>query len=118
MALTDTEAAFLEDLASAKASWLRAALQAIRSPTPDLAWTRDDAAWLKLREALSAAGCTEQFGVVIDELLAGLVHSFLVTLDGGSALAETTELTVLDAKKRAFRKFLHEYWREHDVGAT
>lgn len=111
MALHPSEAAFLEDLALAKSSWLKTASSAVESEHP-LIWSDQTAAWTRLRQLLAEAGATSEFVAVVDELLSGVLHSVLVTLDGGSHLAETTLIYVTDDKGHTFRRFLHEYWPE------
>jgi hypothetical protein len=54
----------------------------------------------------------------VSELLSRLTHSALVTLDGGSALAETTLLTISDKDGHEFKNFLHEFWPEVDGDAA
>ena len=58
------------------------------------------------------------FITAVSELLSGLTHSTLVTLDGGSALAETTLLTIRDTGGHEFVDFLHESWPEVDGDAA
>lgn len=46
------------------------------------------------------------------ELLSGQAHSFLVALDGGSSLADTTLIAIQDEGGHVFKTFLHEFWPE------
>lgn len=118
MNLHSSEIAFLKDLALAKSSWTSAAAEAISNPQSAV-WIENAEAWSKLSACAQDPEAKEAFVAVVSELLSGLVHSALVSLDGGSALAETTTLSVQDADGYTFKRFLHEFWPEyaHDLHA-
>jgi hypothetical protein len=109
MDLHPSEVALLRDLALAKSSWTSAASEAISNPQAER-WIENEQAWSKLSSLLRDSDSHDAFVAVVSELLSGLMHSVLVTLDGGSALAESTLLTVQDEKGHEFKKFLHEFW--------
>ena len=77
MKLTPSEAAFLEDLARAAASWTSGATAAISNPN-SLIWSENSEAWLKLSSCIRASDVQQEFALVVSELLSGLVHSVLV----------------------------------------
>lgn len=110
MDLHPSEFAFLEQLVSAKASWLEAARSASHDSQAPPSWSDVPQAWDKLISLLETHESRAAFAAVVDELLAGVLHSALVVLDGGSALAEQTTLSIADADGHRFRTFLHEYW--------
>jgi hypothetical protein len=112
MNLHPSEIAFLQDLARAKETWLAGAAEAMSDPTK-VAWSQDSAAWSKLASCVHAANAEEELQSVLSELLSGLIHSVLVSLDGGTVLAETTSLTVRDESGHEFKRFLHEFWPEY-----
>lgn len=112
-----TEAAFLKDLALAKASWVEAATDAIANPASTEDWSEELGGWSILSERLSQPQERAAFRAVVDELLSGVLHSALVTLDGGSQLAETTALTLHDDQGNSFKRFLHEFWPEYSDGS-
>lgn len=109
-----SEIAFLLDLASAKDSWKAAAAEGIADPSA--VWIENTDAWSKLSESLKQAGAVEAFVEVASELMSGLLHSVLVSLDGGTSLAETTLISLRDEKGHEFRRFLHEFWPEYSEG--
>jgi hypothetical protein len=109
MNLHPSEVAFLKALAMAKASWKAAAAEGIASDA--VPWAENDSAWRKLAQSLSSED-RAAFLSVVDDLLSGIIHSTLVTLDGGSALSETTLLTIQDNQGYEFKRFLHEFWPE------
>ncbi|ANH67151.1 hypothetical protein ABE85_05420 [Mitsuaria sp. 7] len=112
MSLHPSESAFLAQLAVAKNSWLTAAQRALASEQGTEPWSETAEAWARLRSRLCTAEDQAAWATVIDELLGGLLHSALVTLDGGSALAETTLLSIEDSDGHQFKTHLHEYWPE------
>ncbi|MFN4121576.1 hypothetical protein [Acidovorax sp.] len=109
MNLRSSEVAFLKALALSNESWSQAAIEALSDP-PSAEWSEQRAAWAALAAHLSNPEAREAFHAVLSELLSGLTHSFLVTLDGGSSLAETTSLTIQDDQGITFKSFLHEFW--------
>ncbi|RVT84905.1 hypothetical protein [Inhella crocodyli] len=111
MKLHPSEIAFLLDLAAAKASWKAAAAAGISNPSA--VWIENANAWSKLSECLKQAGATENFVEVVSELMSGLLHSVLVSLDGGTSLAETTLISLRDEEGHEFKRFLHEFWPEY-----
>lgn len=113
MNLHSSEIALLEDLALAKSSWTSAAAEAISNPQSAV-WIENAEAWSKLSTCVQDSEAKEAFVAVVSELLSGLVHSTLVSLDGGTALAETTTLSIQDAEGYTFKRFLHEFWPEYD----
>ena len=116
MELHPSEAAFLKDLAESRAWWTRAASAGLISS--DVPWSDHPEAWAKLSRVLNTPEAKAAFITAVSELLSGLTHSTLVTLDGGSALAETTLLTIRDADGHEFIDFLHDFWPEVDGDAA
>jgi hypothetical protein len=110
MTLHPSEAAFLSALAQARASWSKTAARGLDNPAATEAWSERTAAWEVLARQLKTTESQEAFKQVVAELLAGVVHSSLVILDGGSALAETTTLAIQDDSGHEFKTFLHEFW--------
>ena len=112
MNLHPSEIALLKDLALAKSSWVSATAEAIKAPR-EAFWVENNAAWSKLSEYLQCSEAKEAFVAVVSELISGVLHSTLVSLDGGSALAETTSLSIKDADGHVFKRCLHEFWPEY-----
>lgn len=116
MELHSSEAAFLKDLAESRAWWTRIASDGLIGS--DVAWSEHPEAWAELSDLLNTPEAKAAFSAAVSELLSGLAHSALVTLDGGSALAETTSLTIRDKDGHEFIDHLHEYWPEFDGDAA
>ena len=110
MTLHPSEAAFLSALAVARDSWVTAAASAVSNPSSAETWSEVTVAWSRLADRLNSPEDKEAFVAAVREVLSGLVHSSLVTVDGGSVLAETTLLTVQDDSGYVFKTFLHEAW--------
>ena len=115
MKLHPSEVALLQDLATAKNWWKSAAAEGISEPRA-AQWIESTEAWSKLSECVAKAGANEAFVDVVSELLSGLIHSVLVSLDGGTSLAETTLITLQDEEGYEFKRFLHEFWPEYADG--
>lgn len=115
MKLHPSETAFLQALATARKSWSKTAATGLKNPAATEVWSENTLAWQSLAKKLDTPESQGAFNQVVAELLAGVLHSSLVVLDGGSALAETTTLTVEDAEGYQFKTFLHEFWSEFDA---
>ncbi|WP_431103221.1 hypothetical protein [Roseateles noduli] len=112
MSVHPSESTFLAQLVTAKNSWLEAAQLAISSAGGTESWSETSEAWARLRQVLRTAEDQSALVAAIDELLSGVLHSALVTLDGGSGLAETTLLSIEDSDGHRFKTHLHEFWPE------
>ena len=107
--LTPLEDAFLRDLALSKRTWLETARGALDGHD-DLIWSECESSWRALAAASANADLRKALLIAIDELLGGLTHSFLVTLDGGTQLAEKTLVEVRGEDEAPFTRGLHEFW--------
>jgi hypothetical protein len=110
--LTQTETAFLNDLEQTKRSWVVAVESALASKLSSQ-WSERPDDWAKLAARLDNPEDKAAMVAVVEELLSGLTHSFLATLDGATALAESTQLDVRGTDGQFFRRYLHEYWPPH-----
>jgi hypothetical protein len=107
--LTSFEQAFLQDLAANKQAWVEAARIALEG-TGSLACSERASTWTKVAAALPDAESRAALVFAIDELLSGICHSFLATLDGATQLAEETLLEVKGSDSVPFKRHLHEFW--------
>lgn len=98
-----------EDMARALEAWSTAASEALTDPQSDLVWVEDEKPYREIQHALVAAGVArETLAKVLSECFRGLGHSFLVALDGGTALAEKGRLYVVDEHGRRVGEGLHD----------
>jgi hypothetical protein len=112
MELHPSELALLRQLALIRDSWESAAASAISTAPAALEWSEVPSEWAKLSSILTTPETQQAFRVVVRELLSGQAHSFLVALDGGSSLADTTLIAIQDEGGHVFKTFLHEFWPE------
>ena len=103
-----TEEALFEDLAEIYDHWVSVAIESTANSEASLKWTDDPEAFKRLGEVLQDTNTMPQFEQAISELLRGVMHSFLVTLDGGTKLAEKTNLSIADDMGYTLPKNLHE----------
>ena len=85
-----TEEALFDDLAEIYDHWISVAMESTSNSEAGLKWADDPEAFKKLGEVLHYTNTLPQFEQAVSELLRGVMHSFLVTLDGGTKLAEET----------------------------
>ncbi len=71
---------------------------------------------MKVAQQLPDQQSKDAFATVVSELLSGLIHSTLVALDGGTALADTTIVSISDSEGYEFKRFLHEFWPDYSEG--
>ena len=108
--LTSPEAKFLEQLAKNSQSWLESATDALEGRGNVEEWSDCPEAWKSLVAALPSGEARAAFKLVLQELLSGVSHSFLATLDGTTSLAESVQLEVCAQDSVPFTRFLHEFW--------
>ena len=111
--MSDLKEKFYEQLARHLVKWRDAGVQAVKDPA-----TAD---WLEMplaAQRLHAKGWTtqelEDLRSLLSECCGGVLHATLVTLDGGSALADTGNVTLVDAAtgKELTDGALHEEFAE------
>jgi hypothetical protein len=109
----DSQEAFLRELAEHCAYWTEAVVEPASDPAASPEWTEHAGAYERLSQTVREAGAVDDLRAVVAEAVAGVVHSVLVTLDGGTALAGRTTLSVMDENGRVFDGHLHELFAEH-----
>ena len=109
----DTTTAFLEDLARHLDTWLAQGVVAMTDTSAELKWTDRPEAFHTIAPHLSTPECRAAVHTALLELLSGLSHSFLVTLDGGTALAQHTTLSLKDSAGQELESGLHERFYDH-----
>ena len=87
---------------------MSAAMESASSSEANLRWTDEPEAFIKLGEVLRDTNTLPHFEQAISELLRGVLHSSLVVLDGGTKLAERTNLSIVDDMGHTLPKNLHE----------
>jgi hypothetical protein len=111
--MSDLREKFYEQLARHLVKWRDAGVRAVNDPK-----TAD---WLEMPSAaqrLHAKGWTpqelEDLRSLLSECCGGILHSTLVTLDGGSALADTGNVKLIDEAtgKELTEGALHEEFAE------
>ena len=109
MDLMATKDDLFEDMARALEAWTTAASEALTDPQSDLVGVDDEKPYREIQHALVAAGVPrETLAKVLSECFRGLGHSFLVALDGGTALAEKGRLYVVDEHGSRVGEGLHD----------
>jgi hypothetical protein len=109
--LTDQERAFLSALAGIHRSWSVAAGDVLEAPAAP-AWVEDAEGVAILRQALTAPEAREAMRALMSQVIGGVLHSVLATLDGDSNAPDTENLSVSASNGAPFRRFLHEYLYE------
>jgi hypothetical protein len=109
--LTAYERAFLSAVAGVHASWIGAGREALEDPQVPV-WVDKPAAVEVLRNALASAEEREAFRSLLTQVIAGVLHSTLVCIDGGSNAPGIDGLSLVGPDGVAFRKYVHEYLYE------
>ncbi len=114
----NTETEFLEELACHHNYWVNVVVNALINHADDLVWTDSPDSFERLRQLLTHSGLGEDLRQVLSESMRGLIHSILLTLDGGTALGERTKLILSDSGGNEFSKDLHNHFvaRQLDTG--
>ena len=109
----NTTTAFLEQLSRSLDLWLAHGVKAMTDPLADLGAVEHPVQFRALATALSTPELRSALHDALSEILEGQTHSILVALDGGSALAEQTTLTLTDSSGHELGPGLHELFSEH-----
>ena len=109
----DSTTAFLEDLARHLDRWVAEGVVAMTDPSSELTWTDRPEAFRTIAPHLSTPECRAAVQSALLELLSGFSHSVLVTLDGGTALADQTSLSLTDSTGQPLESGLHERFYDH-----
>ncbi|GFN32159.1 histidine kinase [Paenibacillus xylaniclasticus] len=88
-----------EHLKAIKDYWTSQATNSL-NPITDLIWTENESEMRLLQEKLSSTQDQEAFRKVQDEVIRGVIHSILVMLDGGDALADKIKLNLVDENSK------------------
>ena len=104
---------FFEEIATIFDNWVETVVKSVSEEKYDLIWTNNPEAFKRIRPILADGNLSNAFETVIREGMQGLLHSILVTFDGGSKLAEKTSLTITDSDGNEFDKHLHELFVTH-----
>jgi len=98
-----------EDMSIALRLWTEGAMESITDKNADLMWTDNEASFRKLQKALAQQGVSkEDVKQVFFECLSGYAVSFLVMLDGGTSLAESGRIFLVDEDGNHLGEGLHE----------
>ena len=110
-----TQQLFFEDLGLTIDSWADAIRALVDESHPDLTWVDNPEAFLRIREVIRDSQSSTELEQVFSEVIRGVIHSVLVTLDGGSKLADTTNLALVDDSGEKLPRNLHEMFVDHLV---
>lgn len=111
--------AFFQDLAARLTTWRDDLVAAVKDPSTAV-WAESQPAIARLHGKLSESDI-EDLRVVLDECFRGLLHSTLVTIDGGSDASTFGNLQLIDAATGqtltdgALHEDFVEYLAAHDM---
>jgi hypothetical protein len=108
-----SERAFFEQLAINLDYWTDTAVESLSDLSSDLRWAENPGAFRSVAGRLNTPEAEKELRIALREILRGQIHSILVAIDGGSAMAETTQLTVTDQDGHELPEGLHEYFIEY-----
>jgi hypothetical protein len=112
--MTKLRTLFFRDLAQSVGSWTTTGAKRLKDPKALLGPTDDAKAVARVRDALAAAGIEQTtIEAALFGVMEGLAHSFLVMLDGGTALANVERVYLVDSKDRRLGEGLHELFFEY-----
>jgi hypothetical protein len=108
-----SERALFEQLASNLEYWTETAVESLSNPSAPAKWPENPDAFRAVSERLNDPDVRASFRTAIGEVLRGHLHSVLVALDGGSAMAETTTLALVDQNGKKLPEGLHELFLDY-----
>jgi hypothetical protein len=102
------EDALFKDLATALDHWMAGSIEALTDPNADLSWCDHPDAFRTIQTKLQFAPDQLALSACMSEILRGVIHSVLVTLDGGTKMAESHALKVITEDGIPLSGSLHE----------
>ncbi len=103
---------FFEDVASTVDYWAKQTADLLTVANADDTHVENKAALLAIRDALQNIPSSDVESV-LRERFVGVVHSMLVILDGGTKMAETGRLHLVDGSGTSIGEGLHERFHDH-----
>lgn len=106
----DEQKMLLENLKSIKDYWVNESVSSLL-PDADLSWSEHESEYRLLQSRMANESERQAIMHVQDELVRGVIHSILVMIDGGDALADVLEIDLINANTKASLKCgtaLHE----------
>jgi hypothetical protein len=89
--------AFFSDLARHLQTWRDGLVAAVADPSTASTWAETMPSIERLHQKISSQEDLNDLQKVLDESLRGILHSTLVTIDGGSSASEVGNLALVDA---------------------
>lgn len=99
---------FLKEIADSVLHWKSTALAALQPEAIDPTWAMYPDAFRQIASLLREDSSRDAIEKVLNDVLLGFAHSMLVTLDGGSELADRVRLTIIDQYGNVLSNNLHE----------
>lgn len=103
-----------EDLAKILEYWTDTAASTLVHEGDDLIWVNEPSAFRQVQAALTKSSipreCVEQ---VFSEVIRGVLHSVLTSIDGGTALAEKGLMKLVNEGGESLGECLHEDFSLH-----
>lgn len=111
----DEKKQLFEQLKFIKDYWVKTSIESL-DENADLIWSDYEEAYKKLQHVLKNDEEKEAFESVLNELLKGVIHSTLVMIDGGDALADKYTVDLVEEKNNKSLKIngaLHEEFYDY-----
>lgn len=103
-----------EDLGRELDGWVRVATEAVSGENPDLTWAGEAAPAIKrMRQSLTSPDLVRAYEVSLRKILAGLLHSVMVSFDGGTQLADKLRVRLATDDGQEIGPGLNELLFEH-----
>ena len=113
--------AFFKDLAHHVQIWRDDLVSAIADPASASKWAETAPSIQRLHEKITSRDDLENLRKVLDECFRGILHSTLVTIDGGTSSGEIGSLALVDADTNepltsgALHEEFADYLAAHDM---
>ncbi|MBH5317315.1 histidine kinase [Paenibacillus sp. GSMTC-2017] len=95
----DKHTLLFQNLKWIKDYWAREATDSLK-PTSDLIWSEYADSYKLLQQKLITREDQEAFQRIQNEIIKGVVHSFLVMIDGGDQLADDMRIDLIDVETK------------------
>lgn len=106
----DKQKLLFKNLKDIKDYWVKTGIKGL-SPDADLMWSEFEEAYKLLKSKIVIDTEKNAYEKILNEIIEGVIHSILVMIDGGDALADNYLIDLIDEETKASLKentALHE----------
>ena len=113
--MSESDNILVDEIVESVHHWSKLVSSSLCGETESDTWSNNPDSLNQLRAILKAKALREDVENVLRDALSGLAHSMLVTLDGGTKMADKIKVRLADQNGHYFCSYLHEIFADRMV---